>query len=108
MGEMRLDASDTSFLGRGVRTDHPVHSDVKGDLDIDVAAIWEVVREVVREEWYWRDNLIAATQDEVDDNDRRSGQHSARHCLEHAVQTEEAMEHRLPSVRQQSTRVKSL
>jgi hypothetical protein len=62
----------------------------------------------VREEWYRRDDLVAATQDKVDDNDGRSGQHSARRCLEHAVQTEEAAERRLPSVRRQSTRVKSL
>lgn len=47
MGEMRLDASDASFLGGGVRTDRPVRSDVEGDLDVDVAAVWEVVREVV-------------------------------------------------------------
>jgi len=47
MGEIRLDASDVSFLGASVRTNCFVHSNIERGLKVDVAAVWEVVGQVV-------------------------------------------------------------
>lgn len=108
MDNMRLELSDASFLGASVRMYRPVRGDVERDVEVDVAAVWEIVREVVGQDWYRRDNLLTATQNKMDDSNWRSGQDCARRHLKHAIQTEETAEDRLSSIWRQSTRIKTL